>query len=69
MSISKMNLHLILQTRNAYSVQRDWPKDKSDQAKRNGDITSWEETWHVDMHKPTVVMKIQHISDCKACRI
>ena len=61
MSMSKMNSHLILQTRNAYSTQRDGPKDKSDQAKRNGEITSWEETWEVDKRKTTVIMKIQHI--------
>ena len=37
-SMSKMNPHLILQTRNAYFAQRDGLKDKLDQARRNREI-------------------------------
>ena len=44
MSMSKINSYLILQTRNAYSAQRDGSKDTLDEARRNGDITASKET-------------------------
>ena len=44
MSMSKMNSYLVLQTRNAYSAQRDGSKDTLDEARRNGEITAWKET-------------------------
>ena len=67
-SMRKTNPHLILQTRNAYFAQRDWLKDKLDQARRNREIIAWTETWHVDMHTTIFFMKIQDISYCKAGR-